>query len=157
MQSVWASKNDYERRARLVCSSFFIRPTASPVPQLLSALSEIQNRWSASQFTGTYADAKDHSSDFLSYKQSKKRIWVAEKQDLATLFGNVQTKLKTYSLKDYVPPAGLALSVNAADDHSWIYLPSAGQDLDDAWKVLLASEAKRSRAINAQIREYALV
>jgi hypothetical protein len=55
-----------------------------------------------------------------------------------TLFGNVQTKLKTYALAEYVPPDGLAPS-----------------DLDSAWQELLQSEAKRSRAINAQIRKYA--
>lgn len=63
-------------------------------------------------------------------------MWVTERQDVATLFGNVQTKLKTYSLRDYVPPAGLALS-----------------DLDAAWQKLLQEEAERSRKINAQIRQ----
>ena len=62
---------------------------------------------------------------------------MTEKQDIATLFGNVQTKLKTYGLRDYVPPHGLALS-----------------DVDDAWSDLLRSEAERSRSINAQIRQY---
>jgi hypothetical protein len=110
------------------------------VSQLLAALTSVQHEWAASQFTGSYADAKDHSATFSAYKQTTKRTWVAEKQDIATLFGNVQTKLKTYGLRLYVPPMGLALS-----------------DLDAAWTALLASEAKRSRSINAQIREYALV
>ncbi|KAK0201954.1 actinin-like protein [Desarmillaria ectypa] len=120
MQSVWLSRNDYERRVKL----------------LLRALSEIQANWSASMFSGTYTDAKSHSADFTTYKQTTKRTWVTEKQDIATLFGNVQTKLKTYGLREYVPPEGLALS-----------------DLDEAWKALLASEAQRSRSINAQIRQ----
>ncbi|KAG7445806.1 uncharacterized protein BT62DRAFT_994731 [Guyanagaster necrorhizus] len=120
MQSVWLSRNDYERRVKL----------------LLRALSEIQAKWSASMFSGTYIDAKSHSADFSTYKQTTKRTWVTEKQDIATLFGNVQTKLKTYGLREYVPPKGLALS-----------------DLDEAWKTLLASEAQRSRSINAQIRQ----
>ncbi|KAG6850336.1 hypothetical protein H0H93_014609 [Arthromyces matolae] len=120
MQSVWVSRNDYERRIKL----------------LLSALSETQSRWAATVFSGSYTDAKELSSDFANYKQTTKRIWVTERQDLATLFGNVQTKLKTYGLREYVPPTGLALT-----------------DLDDAWKRLLAAEATRSRAINAQIRE----
>jgi len=120
MQSVWLSRNDYERRVRL----------------LLTALSEIQTHWSASQFAGTYPDAKSHLAAFTAYKHTTKRTWVTEKQDVATLFGNVQTKLRTYGLREYVPPPGLALS-----------------DLDDSWKGLLASEAKRSRAINAQIRQ----
>ncbi|KAK0464342.1 actinin-like protein [Desarmillaria tabescens] len=120
MQSVWLSRNDYERRVKL----------------LLRALSEVQAKWSASMFSGTYTDAKSHSADFTTYKQTTKRTWVTEKQDIATLFGNVQTKLKTYGLREYVPPQGLAL-----------------QDLDEAWKTLLASEAQRSRSINAQIRQ----
>lgn len=105
-------------------------------PKLLAALSEIQTHWSASAFTGTYPDAKQHSGEFTMYKQTKKRTWVTEKQDVATLFGNVQTKLKTYGLRDYVPAPGLSLA-----------------DLDKAWNELLASEARRSRAINAQIRQ----
>ncbi|KAK0244060.1 actinin-like protein [Armillaria nabsnona] len=120
MQSVWLSRNDYERRVKL----------------LLRALSEIRAKWSASMFSGTYTDAKSHSADFTTYKQTTKRTWVTEKQDIATLFGNVQTKLKTYGLREYVPPQGLALP-----------------DLDEAWKALLASEAQRSRSINAQIRQ----
>jgi cofilin len=79
--------------------------------QLLTALSEIQTQWFASQFTGTYSDAKSHSAAFTAYKNTTKRTWVTEKQDVATLFGNVQTKLKTYGLREYVPPTGLALSV----------------------------------------------
>ena len=96
----------------------------------------MQERWSLSVFAGTYQDAKEHSSEFATYKQTTKRSWVIEKQDIATLFGNVQTKLRTYGLREYVPPEGLSLA-----------------DLDDAWKQLLVSEATRSRAINAQIQQ----
>ncbi|KJA20162.1 hypothetical protein HYPSUDRAFT_142622 [Hypholoma sublateritium FD-334 SS-4] len=120
MQSVWLIRNDYERRVRL----------------LLTALTDIQEQWSSQVFTGTYGDAKEQSAEFTTYKQTTKRTWVTERQDLATLFGNVQTKLKTYSLRDYVPPTGLALS-----------------DLEIAWQALLGGEAARSRAINAQIRQ----
>jgi len=120
MQSVWISKNDYERRIRA----------------LLSSLSEMQSRWSVSKFTGTYVDAKEQSTEFAKYKHTTKRTWVTERQDVATLFGNVQTKLRTYGLREYVPPKKLSLV-----------------DLDDAWHSLLAAEAKKSRAINAQIRQ----
>ncbi|KZT09244.1 actinin-like protein [Laetiporus sulphureus 93-53] len=120
MHSVWLSRNDYERRVR----------------ELLAAMAEIQARWSAVQFTGTYSDAKAHSTSFTSYKQTTKRAWVTEKQDVTTLFGNVQTKLRTYGLREYVPPSGLAIA-----------------DVDAAWNTLLVSEAKRSRAINAEIRQ----
>ncbi|KAG2155921.1 uncharacterized protein EDB93DRAFT_1128864 [Suillus bovinus] len=120
MQSVWTSKNDYERRARA----------------LLHALSEVQKTWSTSRFTGSYTDAKEQSTTFTTYKHTTKRTWVTERQDVTTLLGNIQTKLRTYGLTEYIPPLGLALS-----------------DLDDAWNDLLQSEAKRSRAINAQIRQ----
>ncbi|KIJ62611.1 hypothetical protein HYDPIDRAFT_114269 [Hydnomerulius pinastri MD-312] len=120
MQSVWTSKNDYERRAR----------------NLLHALAEVQDQWAASKFTGTYTDAKEQSAVFTTYKHTKKRTWVTERQDVTTLFGNIQTKLRTYGLREYVPPPGLALS-----------------DIDNAWNELLNSEAKRSRSINAQIRQ----
>ncbi|EIW80884.1 actinin-like protein [Coniophora puteana RWD-64-598 SS2] len=120
MQSVWASRNDYERRAR----------------EFLLAITEVQEQWGASKFKGTYVDAKEQSSLFTAYKQTTKRRWVAERQDISTLFGNIQTKLRTYGLREYIPPQGLGLA-----------------DLDDAWNVLLKSEATRSRAINAQIRQ----
>lgn len=87
-------------------------------------------------FDGSYNDAKQQSADFTTYKKITKREWVTERQDIATLFGNIQTKLRTYGLREYVPPSGLALS-----------------DVDAAWKGLLESEAKRSRSINARIRE----
>ncbi|OCH85952.1 actinin-like protein [Obba rivulosa] len=120
MYSVWLSKNDYERRVR----------------ELLSAMAETQAQWAAIQFTGSYADAQEQAASFLKYKQTTKRTWVTEKQDVTTLFGNVQTKLKTYGLREYTPPPGLALI-----------------DIDAAWNTLLGSEAKRSRAINAEIRQ----
>ena len=140
MQSVWLIKNDYERRVRLVLISFLLHLFSCStliIPlQLLTAVSSIQSQWSAQVFTGTYIDAKDQSAEFTTYKQTTKRTWVAEKQDVATLFGNVQTKLRTYGLREYHPPPGLALS-----------------DLDAAWKILLEKEAERSRKINAQIRQ----
>lgn len=120
MQSVWISRNDYERRVRL----------------FLSAIYDVQAHWGAIVFDGSYNDAKQQSADFATYKKITKREWVTEKQDIATLFGNIQTKLRTYGLREYVPPSGIAL-----------------EDVDTAWKTLLDSEAKRSRSINAQIRE----
>ncbi|XP_006462530.1 hypothetical protein AGABI2DRAFT_206919 [Agaricus bisporus var. bisporus H97] len=120
MQSVWVSRNDYERRVR----------------QLLSALHDVQAQWDAIVFDGTYNDAKQHSADFATYKKTTKRDWVTERQDIATLFGNIQTKLRTYGLREYIPPKGLDLA-----------------DVDNEWKQLLDSEARRSRSINAQIRE----
>ncbi|PAV17111.1 actin cross-linking [Pyrrhoderma noxium] len=120
MQSVWLSRNDYERRAKA----------------LLQALSEKQDEWASTRFDGTYQDAKAQAATFLTYKQTTKRTWVTERQDVATLLGNVITKLRTYRLREYVPPPGLHLS-----------------DLDEAWSNLLKSETARSKAINAEIRQ----
>ncbi|KAF9643282.1 actinin-like protein [Thelephora ganbajun] len=120
IQSVWVSRNDYERRVRA----------------LLHVLKEAQAGWAAIKFEGTYADAMNHSVQFSTYKQTIKRNWVTEKQDLATLFSNVQTKLRTYGLREYLPLPGLT-----------------PVDLDNAWASLLSSEAKTSKEINARIRE----
>ncbi|KAI5117448.1 hypothetical protein M0805_005825 [Coniferiporia weirii] len=120
MQSVWLSRNDYERRVRA----------------LLRALAEVQAEWAAARFDGTYAGAKAQAATFLAYKQTTKRAWVAERQDVANLFGNIQTKLRTYGLREYVPPIGLGL-----------------MDIDEAWTALLRSEATRSKSINAEIRQ----
>lgn len=106
------------------------------ISKFLSALHDVQTRWSAIVFDGSYNDAKQQSADFATYKKTTKHEWVTEKQDIATLFGNIQTKLRTYGLREYAPPSG-----------------SAPEDVDNAWKTLLESEAKRSRNINAQIRE----
>ena len=76
-----------------------------------TTLRETEEEWASTRFDGTYADAKAHASAFLVYKQKKKRERVVERQDVAALFGNVQTKLKTYRLREYVPPAGLTLAV----------------------------------------------
>lgn len=113
MQSIWLSRNDYERRVRAVRCAVMLHIMDIHLPQyqLLTSLFEIQDEWDAVQFTGTYNDAKEHLNSFATYKQTQKRTWVTEKQDVATLFGNVQTKLKTYGLREYVPPMGLALSV----------------------------------------------
>jgi lysyl-tRNA synthetase class II len=141
MQSVWLIRNDYERRVRLVIPVSFLRYASAytDLHELLSAMSDIQSQWATKQFRDTYVDAKEQSAEFTNYKQTTKRTWVTEKQDVTTLFGNVQTKLKTYGLREYVPPHGLALS-----------------DLDTAWQRLLDKEAERSREINAQIRMYVI-
>ncbi|KAF9940342.1 hypothetical protein BGZ65_007308, partial [Modicella reniformis] len=120
MESVWTMQNDYERR----------------VWALMQAIGSKKNAWEASTFRGDYADAKRQSIEFVNYKTSLKRTWVAEKRDVDTLLGNIQTKLKTYDLKPYYPPPGLTL-----------------QDLDHFWTELLAAEEKRYRLINAKIRD----
>ncbi|KAF8986722.1 hypothetical protein BGZ52_007978 [Haplosporangium bisporale] len=120
MESVWSMQNDYERR----------------VKQLMQAIDNKKSDWENSKFRGDYADAKRQSGEFVNYKTSLKRTWVADKRDLDTLLGNIQTKLKTYDLKPYHPPHGLT-----------------PKDLDQFWKELLVAEEKRYRLINAKIRD----
>ncbi|KAN0064329.1 alpha-actinin [Thecaphora frezii] len=119
MQSAWVMQQDYERRARA----------------LINAMQDVQDAWSAATFLGTYADARSQLTSFNEYKLGLKRTWVRERTDLAALLGNIQTKLKTYHLREWVPSLGLAQA-----------------DIDDAWQMLAHSEAQRSRAINAEIR-----
>lgn len=102
----------------------------------MQAIDNKKSDWENSKFRGDYADAKRQSGEFVNYKTSLKRTWVADKRDLDTLLGNIQTKLKTYDLKPYHPPHGLTL-----------------KDLDHFWKELLVAEEKRYRLINAKIRE----
>jgi|SRR5579859_2687555 hypothetical protein len=90
--------------------------------------------WNESTFDGTYTDAKSHSENFNTYKRQQKRTFVAEKTDLESLLGNIQTKVKTYGLREYTPPRGLRL-----------------EDLDSSWRVLGKAEAQRSKTINAKI------
>ena len=46
MQSVWTSRNDYERRVRA----------------LLHSIADMQDVWAAKSFVGTYADAVQQST-----------------------------------------------------------------------------------------------
>ncbi|KAI7652756.1 alpha-actinin-2, partial [Hortaea werneckii] len=70
------------------------------------------------------------------YKAKEKRQWVAEKSDLAGLLGNIKTKLNTYRLRPYEPPAELSLEA-----------------LDIAWNELMQAEQSRSQVINNTIRD----
>src|SRR5258708_26734299 len=79
--------------------------------QLLAAMEAKREEWKRVMIEGTYATAMKRSSDFSEYKQTIKREWVTEKQDLTSLLGNIQTKLKPYNLRPYEPPPGLGLEV----------------------------------------------
>lgn len=120
MASVWQSSNRYEAKVRA----------------LLWSLELTQESWLMSPPALSYADVKSQSIDFAQHKKTKKRDWVSEKADCTALFGNIQTKLKTYKLKPYDPPVGVRLS-----------------DLDEKWSMMAEAEANRSRAINARIRD----
>ncbi|CAG8582418.1 4830_t:CDS:10 [Diversispora eburnea] len=120
MRSAWDMSHDYERR----------------VKQLMQNVSDKKSEWENSRFDGSYLNAKQQASEFAHYKNGEKRNWVAEKTDIDTLLGNIQTKLKTYDLPPYHPRPGLTLA-----------------DLDNVWQSLLVAEAQRYKAINYEIRE----
>ncbi|KAF2715405.1 alpha-actinin-2 [Pleomassaria siparia CBS 279.74] len=120
MQGAWEMQNNFEKRMR----------------ELLRQIAEQQKLWEDSKFDGTYVDAKSQSSEFTAYKRKNKRAWVAEKSDLVGLLGNVKTKLSTYRLRPYDPPAELSLEA-----------------LDVAWAGLMKAERDRSQIINETIRD----
>ncbi|KAK4180046.1 hypothetical protein QBC36DRAFT_358767 [Triangularia setosa] len=120
MQGAWEMQSAYERR----------------MAALLKAIRAQIESWQTAQFEGTYADAKAQAGEFASYKRGIKREWVAEKSELATLLGNIKTKLGTYRLRPYDPPAHLSLDV-----------------LDREWSNLTKSEMARGQLINETIRD----
>lgn len=120
MQGAWEMQNNFEKRMR----------------KLLQQISEQRKQWEEAKFTGTYADAKEQSARLTAYKRSEKRDWVAEKSDLVNLLGNIKTKLSTYRLRPYEPPAELSLEA-----------------LDVAWAGLMKAERTRSQLINEKIRD----
>ncbi|CAN6622743.1 hypothetical protein TRVA0_009S00782 [Trichomonascus vanleenenianus] len=103
--------------------------------ELLDAIKKVQQEWKQTEFDGSYVDAKEQSSKFVTYKNSTKREWVTERSELTSLLGNIRTKLATYALKEYSPPLNLGLS-----------------DLETAWNELVRAEAERSRQINNNLR-----
>ncbi|KAK0623112.1 calponin homology domain-containing protein [Immersiella caudata] len=120
MQGAWEMQSAYERR----------------MAALLKAIREQMESWQQAKFEGTYTDAKAQATAFASYKRGKKREWVAEKSELATLLGNIKTKLGTYRLRPYEPPAELRLDV-----------------MDREWANLSKSEMVRGQLINETIRD----
>ncbi|KAK4193667.1 hypothetical protein QBC35DRAFT_526948 [Podospora australis] len=120
MQGAWEMQSAYERR----------------MAALLKAIQAQVESWKTAKFEGTYADAKAQAGEFASYKRGRKREWVAEKSELATLLGNIKTKLGTYRLRPYEPPAHLRLEA-----------------LDVEWNTLTKSEMTRGQLINETIRD----
>lgn len=103
---------------------------------LLASMDETKRSWSLTTPPSTYPEAIAHLAGFAEYKKTTKRSWVRERQELAALYSNIQTKLRTYALRSWEPRTGLRL-----------------EDLEREWKGLLVGEGTRSRAINARIRE----
>lgn len=120
MQGAWEMQSAYERR----------------MAELLRQIKEQIEKWQLATFEGTYVDAKKQATEFAGYKRGKKRDWVAEKSDLATLLGNIKTKLGTYRLRAYEPPPELSL-----------------ETMDREWANLAKAEMMRAQLINETIRE----
>ncbi|KAF2093921.1 alpha-actin-like proteinin [Rhizodiscina lignyota] len=120
MQGAWEMESSFERRMR----------------ELLRAIERQRQQWDEARFEGTYADAKSQAAAFAGYKKGDKRRWVAEKSELASLLGNIKTKLGTYGLRPYSPPAELSLEA-----------------LEVAWAGLMRAERDRSQIINETIRD----
>ncbi|KAI0835555.1 calponin homology domain-containing protein [Hypoxylon sp. FL0890] len=120
MQGAWEMQSAYERR----------------MAELLKQIREQMEQWQHATFEGTYVDAKKQAAEFASYKRGKKRDWVAEKSDLATLLGNIKTKLGTYRLRAYEPPPELSL-----------------ETMDREWARLTEAEMMRAQLINETIRD----
>jgi hypothetical protein len=91
--------NDYERR----------------VTELMDEIRQTIATRLTSTLPSTYPLIKELAADFQKYKQTTKRDWVAQKNEVAGLLGNIVTKLRTYNLRTYVPPDGLKLTVSDAD------------------------------------------
>jgi len=115
-----SNKNDFERR----------------METLLSSMEDVKRGWQVNTPPTTYPEGIARLAAFAEYKKTTKRAWVRERQELAALYSNIQTKLRTYALRSWEPRSGLRL-----------------EDLERQWKVLLVDEGTRSRAINARIRE----
>lgn len=115
-----SNKNDFERR----------------METLLTSMEDVKRGWQVNTPPTTYPEGIAHLAAFAEYKKTTKRAWVRERQELAALYSNIQTKLRTYALRAWEPRSGLRL-----------------EDLEREWKILLVDEGTRSRAINARIRE----
>ncbi|WWC88137.1 uncharacterized protein L201_003041 [Kwoniella dendrophila CBS 6074] len=120
IQGLWTNKNDFERR----------------MTSLLSSLDSTLHSWSVTPQSTTYPEAISHLTRFNDYKKTTKRGYVKERQELAALYSNIQTKIRTYSLKSWEPRHDLRL-----------------EDLEKRWQEFLVAETGRSRAINATIRD----
>ncbi|ORY28583.1 calponin homology domain-containing protein [Naematelia encephala] len=120
MQGIWTNKNDFERRMTI----------------LLDILRTTRSSWSEASQATSYPDAMARLAEFYEYKRTAKRDWVKERRELASLYSNIQTKMKTYDLKAWEPREGLKL-----------------EDLEVKWADFLIAEGARSRAIMGRIRD----
>jgi len=93
---------------------------------------ELQN----SDLSDSYNDTMDNITEFRNYRKTKRREFIKERDNLATLFNTINLKLISHGLNVYVPPQGLTV-----DDTASI--------LDN----LAAAEATRRSALYGKLRE----
>lgn len=79
---------------------------------LLASLQTTRETWIRTRPAGGYTDAIKELAAFAEYKKTEKRSFVMERQELAGLYSNIQTKVKTYSLQAWEPRDGLKLEVS---------------------------------------------
>jgi Ca2+-binding EF-hand superfamily protein len=119
-QQVHQLVTDYEERTRALIAASISKGeeiASSPVPS-------------------TYDDAISSIADFRNYRKGQRREFISEKDDLATLFSQINLKLRGAGLPLYVAPHGLSVSDTA--DH-----------LDDLSQV----EATRRTSLNNTLRD----
>jgi hypothetical protein len=131
MQGLWYVSTRYSAESRSNKNDFERR-----IGTLLASMEDVKRGWQVNTPPTTYPEGIAHLAAFAEYKKTTKRAWVRERQELAALYSNIQTKLRTYALRAWEPRNGLRL-----------------EDLERQWKILLVDEGTRSRAINARIRE----
>ncbi|KAG5363537.1 Alpha-actinin-like protein 1 [Yarrowia sp. B02] len=119
--SAYAMQSGYEERTRA----------------LLRAIATQKDKWEAAADPDqlAYAEVKQQTSEHATFKIKTKRDWTREKASLASLLGNIRTKLATYNLKEYNPPEGLRSA-----------------DVEAAWKELHSREINRSKLLNQSMR-----
>jgi len=77
------------------------------VKALHSEISDKSNQFSHAKDVDSYVEVKKDMVSFREYRRTKRRQMVQEKDDLATLFTSIQTKLRFQKLPPYEPSSGL--------------------------------------------------
>jgi uncharacterized coiled-coil DUF342 family protein len=91
MSQIQAMSNDYEKRVRA----------------LHGEIDEKSQQFAHAKDVDTYVEVKAVMVTFREYRRTKRRQMVQDKDDLATLFSSIQTKLRFQKLPPYEPPSGL--------------------------------------------------
>ncbi len=163
VQAAWAMQNEYEHRAQALVDAMRERERSwkdkaqalvqqqeqqqqadEPEEELEEESSEAEQGTSSSSSSSRprsralldCLSARAELAALRAYKRGgEKRAWVQEKGELVALLGNIQTKLKTYHLREWAPRPALA--------------PRA---LDACCAQLAASEAGWARALRGAVR-----